>query len=342
MATANLLFDLPPALHASIPPEQRGIRRDRVRMMTLDRVTGEAAHTQFFHLDQYLNAGDVLVLNNSRTIPAVLKAAMKVNGVIMHEDVEVRLARRRNDSVWESLIVSDVLKPGDCMHFSHTLSATVMEEQENSPLKTLQFSKTGLELFNDIYSLGEPVRYEYIQHPWSLNYYQTVYGTIPGSIEMPSAGRAFSWELLFALQQKGVKIAFLQLHTGLSYLMEDKWHNGPVNQVEQYNIPEETMENILRARERGGRVIAVGTTVVRALESSICNGRLAGWTNLHIDSDHSLKIADGILTGFHEPEASHLDMLAAFISEDKLLHAYREAIEQGYLWHEFGDMNIII
>ncbi|RFU69838.1 S-adenosylmethionine:tRNA ribosyltransferase-isomerase [Bacillus sp. V59.32b] len=342
MATANLLFDLPPALHASTPPEQRGIRRDRVRMMTLDRVSGEVGHDHFFHLDQYLNSGDVLVLNNSRTIPAVLKAIMKRNGALVYEDVEVRLARRINEGVWESLIVSDTVKLGDTLHFSHSLSAKVTGEKENSPLKTLHFSKTGSELFNDIYSLGEPVRYEYIHHPWNLNYYQTVYGTVPGSVEMPSAGRAFSWELLLALQQKGVKIAFLQLHTGLSYLLDDKWHISPVEQVEQYKIPEETMESILRTKDEGGRVIAVGTTVVRAIESSLSSGRLEGFTKLYIDSKHQLKLINGIVTGFHEPEASHLDMLTAFISEDNLLCAYQEAIDQGYLWHEFGDMNLII
>ncbi|CAH0344715.1 S-adenosylmethionine:tRNA ribosyltransferase-isomerase [Bacillus sp. CECT 9360] len=342
MASIYTLFELPPALHAGTPPERRGIRRDRVRMMTLDRVSGEVDHDLFFHLDQYLNGGDMLVLNNSRTIPAILKATMKRNGVSVHEDVEVRLARRKNEGVWESLIVSDTVKLGDTLHFSYSLCAKVTGVKVNSPLKTLHFSKTGSELFNDIYSLGEPVRYEYIHQPWDLNYYQTVYGTVPGSVEMPSAGRAFSWELLLALQQKGVKIAFLQLHTGLSYLLEDKWHLGPVDQVEQYKIPEETMASILRTKDEGGRVIAVGTTVVRAIESSISSGKLEGSTKLYIDSKYQLKMIDGILTGFHEPEASHLDMLAAFISEDKLICAYQEAIDQGYLWHEFGDMNLII
>jgi S-adenosylmethionine:tRNA ribosyltransferase-isomerase len=132
------------------------------------------------------------------------------------------------------------------------------------------------------------------------------------------------------------------LHTGLSYLLDDQWEQSPEENEEEYQISDRTMEKILQTKASGNRVIAVGTTVVRALESAARNGALSGVTNLYIDQQYPLKIADGIITGFHEPKASHLDMLSAFVSEHHLLHAYDQAIEACYLWHEFGDMNLII
>jgi S-adenosylmethionine:tRNA ribosyltransferase-isomerase len=190
------------------------------------------------------------------------------------------------------------------------------------------------------------VRYEYIQQPWNLDYYQTVFATIPGSVEMPSAGRAFSWELLFRLQKKGVKIAYITLHTGLSYLLDDKWHKGPDKNFENYKVPEETVEMIRETKEQGGRVVAVGTTVVRALETAAMEtGELQaseGWTNLYIQHDTKLHVCDGLITGMHEPEASHLQLLSAFVNSDQLHTAYKEAIHYQYLWHEFGDMNLIL
>lgn len=197
-----------------------------------------------------------------------------------------------------------------------------------------------------IYEFGEPIRYEYITHPWELDYYQTVYASMPGSVEMPSAGRAFSWELLFKLQRHGIRIAYVQLHTGLSYLPELFGHPSPTDNYEQFDVPDETAEAVKQAKEAGGRIVAVGTTVVRALESAaLANGKLgalSGWTNLMIDSSVPLRVVDGLITGFHEPEASHLDLLSAFIDPALLHSAYQEAIGQGYLWHEFGDMNLII
>ena len=215
-------------------------------------------------------------------------------------------------------------------------------KKEIPHLKLIHFSKKGTDLFNIIYALGEPVRYEYIEQPWELDYYQTVFASHPGSVEMPSAGRAFSWELLFELKRKDIQVDFIQLHTGLSYLLDDNLVQTPEDNDEEYHISERTMERIIEAKASGKRVIAVGTTVVRALETAAMNGVLSGMTNLYINQQFPLKIADGIITGFHEPKASHLDMLSAFVSEQHLLKAYDEAIEAGYLWHEFGDMNLII
>ncbi|MCG3088337.1 S-adenosylmethionine:tRNA ribosyltransferase-isomerase [Sporosarcina cyprini] len=342
MAVKALDFHLPDELNASHPPEKRGLRRDHVRMMVLNRTTGEIQHDRFDHVLDYLQPGDLVILNNSRTIPAVLQGKWSRQQEQLGAQVEVRLARRRNEDSWDALIIAGPVQPGDTLHFSVDLSATVIEHRDNSPLTTIQFSKKGLDLFQDIYSLGEPIRYEYIQEPWQLDSYQTVFGSHPGSVEMPSAGRAFSWELLFSLMQRGVQIEYIQLHTGLSYLLDDDYEQSPEDNEEEYHISEGTMQKILQAKATGNRVIAVGTTVVRALESAALTNTLSGVTNLYINHHYPLQLVDGMITGLHEPKASHLEMLSAFVSEDHLQVAYAEAIKSRYLWHEFGDMNLLI
>jgi S-adenosylmethionine:tRNA ribosyltransferase-isomerase len=341
MTTAQLDFELPPELNASKPPERRGIRRDHVRMMVLDRRTGVKNHDTFFQLEKYLKPGDHIVLNSSRTVPALLKGIWKRGKAVMDTGVEVRLARRKEAGSWEALVVGAGVCVGDTLEFSPELSAIITGEKASSPLKIILFSKAGAQLTNLLYTIGEPITYEYIEEPWKLDYYQTVFASHPGSVEMPSAGRAFSWELLFHLQQRGVSIDYIQLHTGLSYLGEG-YELHPEDHAETYHVSKEVMHKITGTKAAGGRIIAAGTTVVRALETAAAAGRLTGSTNLYINRDYNLKLVDGILTGFHEPKASHLDMLSAFVSQDHLLCAYQEAVKSGYLWHEFGDMNLIL
>ncbi|WHX99450.1 S-adenosylmethionine:tRNA ribosyltransferase-isomerase [Neobacillus sp. DY30] len=335
-------FYLPSELNASHPPERRGIRRDHVKMMVLDKKTGAVSHDKFFRLADYLKPGDLVVMNNSRTVPAILNADLYRHTKPIEQEVEIRLARRHNEETWDVLIVTDDIRLGDILQFSSDLSAVIIAMNENSPLKTILFSKKGTDLFNSIYSLGEPVRYEYIHNKWGLDYYQTVFASHPGSVEMPSAGRAFSWELLFNLQKKGIELDFIQLHTGLSYLLDDELETSPTDNYEEYRLSEKTIEKINKTKVSGGRIIAVGTTVVRALESAGITGNLNGITNLYINQNFKLKMVDGIITGLHEPKASHLDMLTAFIPQNLLWNAYEEAINQRYLWHEFGDMNLIL
>jgi S-adenosylmethionine:tRNA ribosyltransferase-isomerase len=339
------VFDLPDELNATMPPERRGVRRDHVRMLVLDRYTGNVTHTRFYQLDQYLRAGDLLVLNASRTIPAVLHGEWRRNGRVLQHEVEIRLARRVDDHSWDALPVASGVEACDTFEFAPALTAAVTDGAAK-PFVRLDFSQRGSLLMDQIYAYGEPVRYEYITHPWELDYYQTVYASAPGSVEMPSAGRAFSWQLLFKLQRRGIRTAFVQLHTGLSYLLEDSGHLTPRENYEQFEVPAETVGAIKQTRLSGGKVVAVGTTVVRALESAV--GRdgepeaRSGWTNLLIERSVPLRVVDGLITGFHEPEASHLDMLSAFVEPKLLYGAYREAIGPGYLWHEFGDMNLIL
>ena len=193
METGALDFILPENLNANLPPEKRGLRRDQVRLMTLSRKTGEMKHDRFYHLPRFLQPGDLIILNNSRTIPASLQGDCRRKGVQISPKVEIRLARRVFADTWEALIIANSVRVGDTLHFSEKLTARVIAETETSPLKTIKFNKNGSELLDLIYVLGAPIRYEYIEQPWDLNYYQNVFATHPGSVEMPSAGRAFRW-----------------------------------------------------------------------------------------------------------------------------------------------------
>jgi S-adenosylmethionine:tRNA ribosyltransferase-isomerase len=345
-------FTLPPELSAREPPERRGIRRDQVRLLVVDRTTGRIEHSRFDQISNYLRAGDLLVFNSSRTLPASLRGCecSATHGACM----EVRLAERLPDGSWLALLVCEQGDPFGCglcagmqIEFADGLAATVLERDADiSRLWKLRFSISGTELIDLIYRLGKPIRYEYVSVPWDLDYYQTVYATEPGSAEMPSAGRAFTWKLLLDLKRRGIGSAYVVLHAGLSSYLDNELDRQHLASEEEYFVKRVTARKINQARERGGRVIAVGTTVVRALESAANeNGSLTevhGYTRLKIDHQHRLRSVDGLLTGLHEPEASHLDLLSAFLSPEKIHAAYDEAIARKYLWHEFGDLNLIL
>ncbi|MBA2176294.1 S-adenosylmethionine:tRNA ribosyltransferase-isomerase [Halobacillus locisalis] len=330
-------FTIPDSLNAKQPAELTYSRRDHVRLMTIDECA-TVMHGSFHDIVQQLHAGDVLVLNNSRTIPPVLR------GTQGQQTIEVRLSRKVGAQTWEALIVGDMFQSNETIRFTDGVEAAVTGHGAERPLITLDFSIEGSALLDFIYQHGEPVRYEYIDDSFPLETYQTVYGSVPGSVEMASAGRAFTWQLLEKLKSKGVHIAFVQLHAGLSYYENDKWPS-PTNHPEHFRVPRETASLLNEARKSGTRVIAVGTTVVRALESAVtedgCVETREGVTRLYVDDQHTITSVDGLLTGFHEPEASHLHMLTAFLPYAKLMSAYHQALEQGYLWHEFGDLNLI-
>ena len=337
-------FVLPPALEAHQPPEQRGLRRDHVRLLVLPRLAGPAIHTRFDALGDFLHPGDLLVVNTSRTLPALLKA---------HDDqglpVEVRLSHRKAENTWSALLLDGRKQVGQAglkLDFGEGFSAEVVARDEELPfLWQVRFDRCCGALIDQIYRLGLPIHYDYVAEALPLDLYQTVYAGEPGSAEMPSAGRAFSWELIFKLKRKGIDLATLTLHTGLSSSRDDALDASHPIYPEEYEIPLSTARAINAAHRNGGRVVAVGTTVVRALETAAEeDGSVApmkSWTRLHIDASHRLRTVDALLTGLHEPHASHLDLLSAFIDSARLQAAYQEAIQRGYLWHEFGDMNLI-
>ena len=345
--SAPFVFTLPQELAAKEPAERRGIGRDEVRLMVIDRTqNNRVTHTRFNHLSEFLQPGDLLVFNSSRTLPASLKGC-EVNGNCL----EVRLAHKMPDDSWLALLLCQQGELFSCglrngMELDFGLGLTAVVEQQDTHIHRLwqiRFNYRDTELIDLFYRLGQPVRYSYVSAPWDLDYYQTVYAVEPGSAEMPSAGRAFTWKLLFDLKRGGIETTNIVLHTGLSSYMDDELDAQHPASQEEYFISEEAAKKINRARSRG-RIIAVGTTVVRALESVARQGITAqhGYTRLHINANHQLKAVDGLLTGMHEPEASHLDLLTAFLPAGQIKSAYTEAVAKQYLWHEFGDLNLII
>jgi S-adenosylmethionine:tRNA ribosyltransferase-isomerase len=196
-------------------------------------------------------------------------------------------------------------------------------------------------LFDYLDAHGEPIRYGYVRRPWPIDCYRTVYEAEPGSSEMPSAGRGFTPELLTRLVAAGVAVAPIVLHTGVS--SPEAWEPP---YAEPYRVPASTARVINTSREGGGRVVAVGTTVVRALETVADEqGRVsagAGWTDLLVSPDRGVRAVDALITGLHEPQASHLSMLEAIGGRDHVAAAYTEALRARYLWHEFGDLHLML
>ncbi|MEO6098268.1 MAG: S-adenosylmethionine:tRNA ribosyltransferase-isomerase [Fibrobacteria bacterium] len=378
VAQSPIRFTLPDDLSAHEPPEKRGLTRDGVRLLSTDRREGRLIHGRFDRIADFLLPGDCLVFNASRTLPACLaasverleapsdgfegrveRAAERYAGSGAGRRLQIRLARRWEDGAWSALALGGGGEPwgGDLsgcrLLFSGGGSArfdlsaeTIGRDPLVDRLWKIRFSLEGAQLMDALSGLGNPVRYWYADGPWDLDYYQTVYAREPGSMEMPSAGRAFTWKLLLDLRSQGIDTAFLVLHAGLSSFMDQEYDAGHPASVEPFRLDAPAAARINRAKARGGRIVAVGTTVVRALESiADAEGRVRearGSTCLRITPGYHLKVVDGLLTGFHEPEASHLDLLSAFLAPEKLGRVYDEALKEKYLWHEFGDVNLIL
>jgi S-adenosylmethionine:tRNA ribosyltransferase-isomerase len=332
---------LPPELRAALPAEMRGLRRDHVRLLVVDARTRILTHTRFDHLPDFLGPGDLMVLNTSRTVAAALPAT-RADGTT----VQLRPCVRREGS-WDVLAVEPrpphaniPLEPGEVLLVAPSITARVLGRREDIPLLwTVAVDGDGLD---EMAAGGSPIRYSYVPTPIPLDYYQTVYAGRPGSSEMPSAGRPLSWELLGELARAGVKTAPLLLHTGLSSYQDDEFDLEHRLFEEVYEVPAASAAAVNAA----SRVVAVGTTVVRALESAVGpDGRVAaasGWTTLRLGAGSALRAVDGLITGLHEPQASHFDLLRSFLDEELLDRAYREAVERRYLFHEFGDSMLVL
>jgi S-adenosylmethionine:tRNA ribosyltransferase-isomerase len=347
-------FSLPPELEASAPPEARGLRRDQVRLMVASYSTHQIQHTRFYNFPKFLEEGDVLVINTSRTRNAALLAT-RTDGALL----ELHLSTHLDTGIW-TVEVRSMDEAGKTKHFDDILSGEIlslpdgvssrMQEpyvsdcNDNSiPSKTLWLAKIEFPGDVDQYLTrhGFPIRYNYVKERWPLSFYQTVYATESGSAEMPSAGRPFTSKLLKRLEAKGIQIAPMILHTGVSNI---ETHEPPYKEF--YRVPPETARIVNEAHRLGKRVIAVGTTVIRALET-VTNGdgkthAGEGWTCLVITPQRELRAVNALLTGMHEPEASHLAMLEALAGADHIKVAYAEALQKGYLWHEFGDLHLIL
>jgi S-adenosylmethionine:tRNA ribosyltransferase-isomerase len=347
-------FTLPPELEASEPPEARGLRRDQVRLMVSNYASGLMRHAQFSDFADFLDSGDVVVINTSGTRNAALHAT-RADG----NELELHLSTHLDDGLW-TVEPRAVYEDGKSRHFDGVVrgetlrlpgegSAVLLEpyisdcDPDAGPSQTLWVAAVSLPQTVDEYlqRWGFPIRYNYVKDRWPSDYYQTVYATETGSAEMPSAGRPFTAELLERLASRGIPVLPLILHTGVSNV---ETHEPPYKEF--YRIPEETARAVSHARREGHRVVAVGTTVVRALESAAdINGNVhggEGWTCLVVAPQRKLHAVTALLTGFHEPQATHLAMLEALAGRAHVKSAYAEALRHGYLWHEFGDLHLIM
>jgi S-adenosylmethionine:tRNA ribosyltransferase-isomerase len=336
--TSVLDFVLPAELEAHEPPEARGLSRDGVRLLTGNRVTGEVGHHRFTDLPELLRPGDVLVVNTSGTLPAAVPVVGRPLTVHFSTEVE--------DGRWLVELRADEGKTtrpyphgraGDRYRLPGGATLTLVEEHSRGRLwrSTVDGSVPAL-----LGRYGAPIRYGYVPRPWPLSAYQTVFATVPGSAEMPSAGRPFTDHLVTRMVSRGVVFAPVLLHTGVAAA---EAHERPY--PERFSVGPVTARLVNQARAAGGRIIAVGTTAVRALESAAApDGTVrpaGGWTDLVVTPERGVRAVDGLLTGLHEPRASHLDMLAAITGSELLERCYRAAIDAGYLWHEFGDVNLL-
>jgi S-adenosylmethionine:tRNA ribosyltransferase-isomerase len=319
----------------------RGLRRDHVRLLVVETASGSLSHRRFDDLPALLREGDVLVVNTSRTVPAAIPAR-RADG----STVQLRLCVRRPGS-WDVLSVAVdpphgniALVDGETLAIAGTLIATVVGRRPDIPL--LWRIEVGGDGLDEMASSGSPIRYSYVPQAIPIDYYQTVYAGRPGSAEMPSAGRPLSWEILRALEARGVVTAGLVLHTGLSSYQDDDFDREHRLFEEWFEVPAATADVVNSAR----RVIAVGTTVVRALESAVDpDGQVrpaTGWTTLRLDGGSRLGAVDGLITGLHEPQASHFDLLRALLDPELLVRSYAEAVSRRYLFHEFGDSMLIL
>jgi S-adenosylmethionine:tRNA ribosyltransferase-isomerase len=329
-------FRLPAELEAREPPEARGLTRDGVRLMVTRRQDDAIVHAHFFDLPNFLEPGSVVVANDSATLPAAI-VARRADG----SDLRVHFSTRLLDTVWVVEPRERHVVAGETLALPGGGTLTLLAPRATSPRLWLAQVQTPLPVLSYLYRYGKPIAYSYVRGEWPLAAYQTVYAARPGSAEMPSAGRAFTWDVIDRLRAHGVTFTTLTLHTGVASL-ED--HEPPYE--EWFQVPAETASAVNAAHARGQAVIAVGTTVVRALESAVDVdgqvGPMSGWTDVLITPERGVRAVDGLLTGFHEPQATHLAMLEAFTGRERLERWYAAALGHGYLWHEFGDLQLIL
>ena len=357
-----LHFDLPSELEAGEPPEARGLSRDEVRLMVSYLGNDRIVHSSFTNLPDFLEPGDTLVINTSGTMNAALPA-WYTDGT----PVTVHLSTRLPADLWVVELRSSpdnepVLdgKSGEVLTLPEGASIVLQtpylagKRNQSGGNNRLWVSTLDLPASLDEYleRHGSPIRYSYVRESWPSSYYQSVYATEVGSAEMPSAGRAFTPELITRLVAKGVRILPLLLHTGVASLEDDE---PPYEEF--YRVSPETAAAINAARKSGRRIIAVGTTVVRALETVTDRDGVThpgeGWTDLYITPERGIRSVNAMLTGLHEPRSTHLSMLEALTGSTSpcplpttgrghLETAYSEALDRGYLWHEFGDLHLIL
>lgn len=346
------------SLSAHEPPEARGLTRDGVRLMVSRVEDDSVGHARFRHFPEFLASGDVVVVNTSATINASLEGWRESAAGQPGEPIELHLStplpnrppdqwvvELRHSSADGKTTPLLTARPGEHLGLCSGAAAVLLRPYGVTAGRNVRLweaeldSPGGVMAFAATY--GSPIRYPYVPGRWPLSYYQTIFATEPGSAEMPSAGRAFTKGIVERLERNGVGVVPLVLHTGVASL-ESKELPYP----ERYRVPAGTAAAVNRAHALGRRVVAVGTTVVRALETVATPDGMVqpgeGWTDLVISPERGLYAVDAMVTGLHEPGSSHLGMLEALAGRHHLDLAYQSAIEERYLWHEFGDLHLIL
>lgn len=337
----DFYFDLPEELIAQDPLEDRS----GSRMLILDKKTGERQHKIFKDVIDYLNPGDCLVLNNTRVLPARLIGAKEGTGA----KIEVLLLKRKQDNVWETLVKpGKKARPGARIVFGDKLLVGEVIDVVEEGNRLIRFEYEGI--FEEVLDqLGEMPLPPYITHQLKdKERYQTVYAKHNGSAAAPTAGLHFTKELLKKIQEKGIKIANVTLHVGLGTFRPVKVENILDHHMhsEFYSIEEEDAKCINDTKQAGGRIISVGTTSTRTLESVADeNGMVragSGWTEIFIYPGYQFKVIDGLITNFHLPESTLLMLVSALAGREHILEAYQEAVKERYRFFSFGDAMLII
>lgn len=339
MKTNEFYYNLPEELIAQHPTKNR----DEARMMVLNKNTGEREDKYFYDIIDYLQAGDVLVMNDTRVIPARLFGHRPEK----EEKIEVFLLNNTEGSKWEVLVrPGKKMKIGTEVIFSDELSCKVLEIKEDGN-RIVEFYYEGI--FNEILDrLGNMPLPPYIKEKLKDNEdYQTVYSKNPGSVAAPTAGLHFTKELLEKIEAKGIKLAYLTLNVGLGTFRpvnEDEITDHKMHS-EFYTLSEETAEILNEAKKEGRRIIAVGTTSIRTLEAVYQkNGKIcadSGWTDIFIYPGFEFKVVDAIITNFHLPKSTLIMLIAAFTSKEIILNAYNDAVSKKYRFFSFGDCMFI-
>ncbi len=321
--------------NATEPPERRGIARDEVKMLVTHRVSGTNRHLRFLDIPSVLQAGDLLVVNDSATVPAALNARRQ-NG----DSLQLHVATKIDERIYVTEPRDTVLCGEELRLPAGGSAVTIAPLDPQYPRLWYTWFQLPQRMQDFLGNYGKPIHYGYINEEFPMRDYQTIFAREPGSSEMPSAARPFSKRVVDALIEHGIEIATITLHCGVASLEEPE--RPP---AERFRVPVETAEAVNRARAEGRRVIAVGSTALRALESSFYRGDTiasSGWTDLVIGDRYSIHTVDGLLTGFHDSAATHQSILRAFLGRGLLASAYAEAADAGYYQHEFGDVHLIL
>ena len=343
MKVSDFDYELPKELIAKFPVEPR----DSSRLMVLHRNTGEIEHRIFRDIVEYLKPGDVLVINDTKVIPARLFGKLETGG-----KVELLLVRQPGPGTWEVMAKpARKLKEGKRIYFDEELEA-VVKGYSGEGRRIVEFilksNKDFMEKLEEIGHIPLPPYIEREEKPEDREKYQTVFARKEGAVAAPTAGLHFTEELLQKLKDKGIIIKNITLHVGPGTFKPVKVENVEEHQMdyETYHVPEDTAAEINRAKEEGRRVIAVGTTVTRTLESAAeKDGKVKpgeGSTNLFIYPGYRFKVIDALITNFHLPRSTLLMLVSAFAGRERILNAYREAVKKGYRFYSYGDAMFIL